>query len=151
MSLGSRRQRVIVSLAGPLAGLTVAAACGLVTEIAPNSLAGAIAFKASSLLVFQFVLNLLPILELDGYHVLVDALDAPFLRQRALAFVRGQAVNKLRRRARWSREEIGLAIFGTVAIFISLATLALSLLIWQTRIGIAARELLALGPVGAER
>ena len=63
--------------------------------------------------------------------------------------MRGQAVNKLRRRARWSREEIGLAIFGTVAIFISLATLALSLLIWQTRIGIAARELLALGPVGA--
>src|SRR5438128_1541053 len=93
-------------------------------------------------------LILLPLLELDGYHVLVDALDAPFLRQRALAFVRGQAVNKLRRRARWSREEVGLAIFGTVAIFISLATLALSLLIWQTRIGIAARELLALGPVG---
>ena len=149
MSLGSRRQRVIVSLAGPLAGLTVAAGCALVTEIAPDSLAGAIAFKASSLLIFQFVLNLLPILELDGYHVLVDALDAPFLRPRALAFVRGQAVNKLRRRARWSREEIGLAIFGTVAIFISLATLALSLLIWQTRIGIAARELLALGPVGA--
>src|SRR2546428_425201 len=148
MSLGSRRQRVIVSLAGPLAGLTVAAACGLVTEIAPHSLAGAIAFKASSLLVFQFVLNLLPILELDGYHVLVDALDAPFLRQRALAFVRGQAVNKLRRRARWSREEIGLAIFGSVAIFISLATLALSLLIWQTRIGIAAKELLALGAAG---
>ena len=123
MSLGSRRQRVIVSLAGPFAGLTVAAACSLVTELAPNTLAGAIAFKASSLLVFQFVLNLLPILELDGYHVLVDALDAPFLRQRALAFVRGQAVNKLRRRARWSREEVGLAVFGSVAIFISLATL----------------------------
>jgi CRP-like cAMP-binding protein len=35
-----------------------------------------------------------------------------------------------------------------VAIFISLATLALSLLIWQTRIVIAANELLALGAVG---
>jgi putative peptide zinc metalloprotease protein len=149
MSLGTRRQRVIVSLAGPFAGLTVAAACCVVTELAPTTLAGAIAFKASSLLVFQFVLNLLPILELDGYHVLVDALDAPFLRPRALAFVRGQAVIKLRRRARWSREEIGLALFGTVAIFISLATLALSLLIWQTRIVIAANELLALGAVGA--
>jgi len=148
MSLGSRRQRVIVSLAGPFAGLIVAAACGVVAELAPNTLAGGIAFKASSLLVFQFVLNLLPILELDGYHVLVDALDAPFLRPRALAFVRGQAVNKLRRRARWTREEIGLAVFGTVAIFISLATLALSLLIWQTRIVIAAREMLALGPLG---
>src|SRR3989449_4132835 len=105
MSLGSRRQRVIVSLAGPFAGLIVAAACGVVAQAAPNTLAGGIAFNASSLLVFQFVLNLLPILDLDGYHVLVYALDAPFLRQRALAFLRGQAVNKLRRRARWSRKE----------------------------------------------
>ena len=148
MSLASRWQRVTVSLAGPFAGLVVAAGCAVVTEITPHTLAGEIAFKGSSLLVFQFVLNLLPILELDGYHVLVDALDTPLLRQRSLAFVRGQALRKIRRRAKWTPAEIGLATFGVVAIVISLGTLAFSLLIWRSRIVVAANELLRLGPVG---
>ena len=148
MALGSRRQRIVVSLAGPFAGLTVAAACALVAEGQPETLVGGLAFKAASLFVFQFIFNLLPILELDGYHVLVDALDAPFLRQRALGFVRRAAFRKLRARAKWSRAEVGLAIFGFTAIGTSLATLVLSILLWRSRIAIASRELLAVGPVG---
>jgi len=148
MALGSRGQRIVVSLAGPFAGLTVAAACALVAEGQPETLVGGLAFKAASLFVFQFIFNLLPILELDGYHVLVDALDAPFLRQRALGFVRGAAFRKLRARAKWSRAEVGLAIFGFTAIGTSLATLVLSILLWRSRIAVASRELLAVGPVG---
>ena len=148
MSMGSRSQRVVVSLAGPFAGLIVAAGCAVVADRAPDTFAGSIAFKGASLLVFQFVVNLLPILELDGYHVLVDALDAPLLRQRAMAFVRGQVFRKLRQRARWTSAEIGLALFGGFAIVVSLATLALSLLIWRTRVEIAAAELLSAGPIG---
>jgi putative peptide zinc metalloprotease protein len=148
MSLGSRWQRVIVSLSGPFAGVTVAAACAVVGAALPGTLAGELGFKAASLLVFQFFLNLLPILELDGYHILVDALDAPFLRQRALAFVRGQAIRKIRRRARWTLQEVGLAVFGSVAIFISFATLLLSVLVWRSRVVVAARELLAFGAAG---
>jgi len=148
MALGSRGQRIVVSLAGPFAGLTVAAACALVAEGQPESLVGGLAFKAASLFVFQFIFNLLPILELDGYHVLVDALDAPFLRQRALGFVRGAAFRKLRARAKWSRAEVGLAIFGFTAIGTSLATLVLSILLWRSRIAVASRELIAVGPVG---
>lgn len=148
MSLASRWKRVIVSLAGPFAGLVVAAACAVVAWFSPTTLAGEIAFKGASLLVLQFVMNLLPILDLDGYHVLVDALDAPLLRQRALAFARGQVLRKVRRRSRWTREEIGLAIFGGFAILTSLGTLLFSVVIWRSRIGIAANELLRLGPVG---
>jgi len=148
MTLGSRMQRIVVSLAGPFAGLTTAAACALATALLPGTLAGELAFKAASLFVFQFIFNLLPILELDGYHVLVDAIDAPFLRQRALWFVRSAAMRKLRARAKWSREEIGLAIFGLAAIGTSLITLGLSVLIWRSRVVIAARELVAFGPLG---
>jgi putative peptide zinc metalloprotease protein len=148
MSLASRWKRVIVSLAGPFAGLVVAAVCAVIAWIVPDTLAGEIAYKGASLLVLQFVLNLLPILDLDGYHVLVDALDAPLLRQRALAFARGQVLRKLRRRSPWTREEIGLAIFGGFAIFTSLATLLFSVVIWRSRIGTVANELLARGPIG---
>jgi putative peptide zinc metalloprotease protein len=148
MTLASRTQRIVVSLAGPFAGLTVAAACAIVAEAQRGTLAGELAFKAASLFVFQFIFNLLPILELDGYHVLVDALDAPLLRQRALGFVRRAAFRKLRTRARWTREELGLAAFGLAAIGTSLGVLVLSVLLWRSRIVIAARELLAIGPLG---
>jgi CRP-like cAMP-binding protein/Zn-dependent protease len=148
MTLASRRQRVVVSLAGPLAGIVVAAACALVAAAAPESLAGTIAFKAATLFVFQFVLNLLPILELDGYHVLIDALDVPLLRQRALGFVRGGLGRKVRRRERWSRAELGLALYGILAIAVSLFTIAFSLWIWESRLQVVARELVRAGPVG---
>lgn len=148
MTLATRRQRVVVSLAGPLGGVSVGAACALVAASAPETTVGAIAFKAASLFVFQFGLNLLPILDLDGYHVLTDALDAPLLRQRAMGFVRRGAVRKLRRRERWSRGEIGLALYGGAAIVVSLVTLVLSLLLWETRMKLATKELGDLGPVG---
>ena len=148
MSLGTRGQRIIVSLSGPFAGLSTAAACAVAAAALPGTLAGELAFKAASIFVFQFIFNLLPILELDGYYVLIDALDAPFLRQRAMWFVRTAAVRKLRARAKWTTEEIGLALFGVMAIVTSLLTLVLSILLWRSRIVIAAQELVASGVVG---
>jgi putative peptide zinc metalloprotease protein len=148
MSLGTRGQRIIVSLAGPIAGLSTAAACAVAAALLPGTLAGELAFKAASIFVFQFIFNLLPILELDGYYVLIDALDAPFLRQRAMWFVRSAALRKIRARATWTAEEIGLALFGVTAIVTSLLTLVLSILLWRSRIVTAAQELLAVGAVG---
>ena len=148
MSLGTRGQRIVVSLAGPFAGLSTAAACAVVASVIPGTLVGDLFFKAASIFVFQFIFNLLPILELDGYFVLIDALDAPFLRQRSLWFVRTAALRKLRARAKWTREEVGLALFGATAIVTSLITLVWSIYIWRSRIVIAARELIAIGPLG---
>jgi len=148
MSLGTRGQRIVVSLSGPFAGLTTAAACAVGAAALPGTLAGELLFKGASIFVFQFIFNLLPILELDGYYVLIDALDAPFLRQRSLWFVRTAALRKLRARAKWTREEVGLATFGLLAIVTSLGTLLFSIYIWRSRIGIAARELFAIGPLG---
>jgi CRP-like cAMP-binding protein len=148
MALGTRAQRIVVSLAGPFAGLTTAAVCAVAAAALPDTIQGELFFKAASLFVFQFVFNLLPILELDGYLVLVDALDTPFLRQRALWFVRSAALRKLRARAKWSAEEIGLALFGVGAIVTSLLTLVLSIMLWNSRIVIAARELFGFGAAG---
>lgn len=148
MVMAPRSQRIVVSLAGPIGGLLVGAACAFVVVVAGDSPAGALAYSAASLFVFQFVLNLLPILDLDGYHILVDALDAPLLRQRALAFVRGSAIRKLRRRQPWTPREIGLAAFGLGAIVTSLLMLGFASWLWQTRVSVAAAELLRLGPGG---
>jgi len=147
MAMTPRRQRVIVALAGPIGGVTVGAACAFVAA-AEGGIVGGLAYKAASLFIFQFVLNLLPILELDGYHVLVDLLDAPFLRQRAIAFARRGIIHKLRRRQKWTPAELGLAIYGAASIATSLLFIVISLQLWESRVSIAARELLGFGAAG---
>ena len=148
MAMSSRKARIVVALAGPIGGLVVGALCALVAA-GDAGLAGGIAFKAASLFIFQFALNLMPILELDGYHVLSDVLDAPFLRQRAMGFARASVVRKLRRRERWTASEIGLATYGLLAIGTSILMIAFSLALWQSRMAVAAKELLASGAGGA--
>lgn len=147
MTMAPRRQRVIVALAGPIAGMTVGAACAFVAAV-DSGAAGNIAFKAANLFAFQLVLNLLPILELDGYYILVDLLDAPLLRQRSMAFARNKVVRKLRRRERWTSTEMGLGLYGVLAIVTSVLMILLGLSIWQSRLGTLAGELFARGPVG---
>lgn len=147
MAMASRGQRIVVSLAGPIGGATVGAICAFVAAF-EGGIVGSIAFQGASLFIFQLALNLVPILELDGYHVLVDVLDAPFLRQRSMAFARTAVVRKLRRRERWSPSEVGLALFGAIAIVTSVLVLVFSLTLWQTRVATAAKELFANGPVG---
>jgi len=147
MTMAPRRQRVVVALAGPIGGMTVGAACAFVAAW-DGGAAGDIAFKAASLFAFQLVLNLLPILELDGYFVLVDLLDAPLLRQRSIAFARNKLVRKLRGRQRWTSSEIGLGFYGVLAIVTSVLMIFFALLIWQSRVGSVARELLSLGVIG---
>ncbi|HYK97717.1 MAG TPA: cyclic nucleotide-binding domain-containing protein [Candidatus Acidoferrales bacterium] len=147
MAMTSRAARVVVALAGPVGGLLVGALCAFVAATDGGTIGG-LAFKAASLFIFQFALNLMPILELDGYHILVDLLDAPMLRGRSIAFARGGIVRKLRRRERWTPQEVGLGLYGVLAIGTSLVMLAFSLALWQSRVAVAARELLALGPGG---
>jgi putative peptide zinc metalloprotease protein len=147
MSMSTRKARIVVSLAGPIGGLTVAALCAFVAA-ADGGIAGGLAFRAASLLIFQFAMNMLPILELDGYYVLSDLLDAPMLRGRAMAFARGGVMRKIRRRERWSPGEVGLAVYGALAIATSLFMIAFSLGIWESRVGATAGELLAIGPAG---
>jgi putative peptide zinc metalloprotease protein len=147
-TMSSRRARVIVSLAGPVGGLAVGAMCAFAASL-DGGVVGGIAFKAASLLIFQAVLNLVPILELDGYFILTDLLDAPLLRQRALVFARGSVIRKMRRRERWSASEIGLALYGILAIVTSIGMIVFSLSLWESRVRAAAGELLADGAVGA--
>ena len=65
-----------------------------------------------------------------------------------MAFARGAVVRKLRRRERWTATEIGLAIYGVLAIVTSLLMIAFALSLWQSRMSVASRELLASGPIG---
>ena len=79
----SRPRRIAISLAGPASDVTVgglfALACLLLPRGSPRDVCFQVAFAGYVGALF----NLNPLLERDGYHVLVDVLGQPGLRRRA--------------------------------------------------------------------
>jgi putative peptide zinc metalloprotease protein len=112
--LENRGRRIAVSAAGLVSDLTLGGACSLLAQALPAGAAAAVLFLAS-IAYFSFLLNLIPLLELDGYYILVDLLEMPMLRRRSFAFVREHLVGKLRRRERFDQEELLFTCYGLLA------------------------------------
>lgn len=90
-----RRARIVVSAAGPLADLLVGSVAALVSVLLPETALGALAFKVAFTSYASTLFNLNPLLELDGYFILVDLLRLPDLRRRSFAFIRGPLWRRL--------------------------------------------------------
>lgn len=86
MWLASRRQRIIVGLAGPYANLLVATAFAI-GALALDGAPSGIALELAALNYLAVLTNLNPLMDYDGYHVLTDWLDRPGLRRRALQWL----------------------------------------------------------------
>ena len=81
-----RRQRIVQSFAGPYAELIIAGAAAGLAWAFPDWSAIAPCSTSSPLLnYFVIFLNLVPLLELDGYWILSDLIQVPDLRPRSLA------------------------------------------------------------------
>lgn len=117
MWLETRRRRITVTLAGPVATLIVGA---IVALLAPEGNIIVAAMATSQYLILAA--NATPLLKLDGYYVLMDALRISNLRERSLAFM----TVRLRRRIkdawregnllpRLTRTELILLAYGTAA------------------------------------
>jgi putative peptide zinc metalloprotease protein len=153
MWLEGRRARIAVSWAGPHSGLVVGGLCASLVHFFPGAVAGPWLFKTAFVAYLSVFFNLNPLLELDGYFILIDLLDIPMLRQRAFSFVRHQLWGELRDawrkrrqgmadwRAGFNQEERLLAVFGLLAAAYTLYSLWVALYFWQTRVIIALREL----------
>ncbi len=102
----TRRQRIFVSFAGPLAGFALAALVFLVTIVAPSLVAPLPADAGKVSLVVQAavlqllwvnfgwgIINLIPVLPLDGGHILEDILGPTRTRITAtLSLIAGSSV-----------------------------------------------------------
>ena len=110
--MADRRSRMSVSLSGPFAVLVLGGALALIAYPLDGTEMGAFLFKASFVWLVNGVFNLLPILELDGYFLLVDYLEMPALRANALAFVRQDLLPRLRARMTLTREERVYTAYG---------------------------------------
>jgi putative peptide zinc metalloprotease protein len=79
----SRRRRMMISLAGPASDIVLGGAFALACVLAPPGSVRDICFQVAFGGYVGALFNLNPLMERDGYHVLVDLLQEPGLRRRA--------------------------------------------------------------------
>lgn len=111
-----RGPRLLVSWAGPYSGFFLAGLASALTFIIPDRFVCGLLFQFASASALVSFFNLNPLLQLDGYYILMDFLEMPLLRTRAIGFVRTGLWHKLRRREPFSREERLFAVYGTLAL-----------------------------------
>ena len=127
--MASRRARIVTAVSGTLVHLVLGSLCFVAAWYAEHGFFRAFAAALGITQLKSFVVALWPFffIEMDGYHVLVDALGVPMLRGDALTYVgrlvRGAAP------VQWSREAAlyvcyvalsGLSIVGVVTFWVLL-------------------------------
>jgi len=91
MYMAPRRQRVFVSLAGPLSTTAIAALFFIPVLVHPAAAWAEPFYQMGRLSLLAGFISLFPFqfLKMDGYYLLVDLLGFPGLRERSFAFVSG--------------------------------------------------------------
>jgi putative peptide zinc metalloprotease protein len=87
--MASRRARVITAVSGAAVHLVLGSIWFIIADRSSPGFTQAFAAASGMIQLQAFVLALYPFcfIEMDGYHVLVDALGVPTLKQDALAYV----------------------------------------------------------------
>ncbi|WP_189112773.1 cyclic nucleotide-binding protein [Pilimelia terevasa] len=144
--LAGRGARLRTVAAGPAATLVLAGAAQLAGLAAPPL--APVAFALAFVCYFQTVVNLCPLLPLDGHYLLSDWLELPNLR------VRGQAAlaARLRGKATAWRELDGdgrlVTLYGLLGAGYLLVVANLAVRLWRDRLGGLALGLWPQGPGG---
>src|SRR5579864_515376 len=125
------RQRLLTAFAGPWTGLVLGGGCAIAAALVSTSPVGAFLFTAAFVFLVDNLFNFNPLLELDGYYMLIDFLDRPLLRARAMAFVRGPLWRRVWRHEALSAEERWLAGFGVAAALYTAFAAVLAVRAWQ--------------------
>lgn len=158
--------RMAVSAAGTASDLIVGGICSLLAYLFPQWMFSAFLYKIAFTAYLGALFNLNPLLELDGYFLLMDWLEMPMLRQRSLSFVRTELGRKictwLQNRGllpaqpgshapattSFSREERIFTVFGLLSAVYTVFALWLALYFWQKQLGRVVSELWIRGGLG---
>jgi putative peptide zinc metalloprotease protein len=128
-------RRVAIFSAGPYSGFVLAGLCSLLVAFVPGpALVMTVLFKIAVAAYITNLLNLMPLLLLDGYWILEEFLETPKLRQKALDFVRGPFWHRLLDRKRLTRREAFYAVFGSLCAVYSFLSVYIAFLWWGRRL-----------------
>lgn len=122
-----RKERVIQALAGPAADAVIAGMLSVTTTLLGSSSPWAgLLYLIAVRLWIDVALNLSPVLDLDGYWALADALDRPQLRSESL-----HAISHLAR-GDAAPVNLALACYGLLSVLFGLASIGVSIWLWTT-------------------
>jgi putative peptide zinc metalloprotease protein len=142
--MAPERARILVSIAGPFTTVLLGSLLAILVALFPSFALNTILFQVAFIGYASALMNLNPLLELDGYYILMDRLEIPLLRQKALDFVREKLLVKLfKERSKFSREEKIFTVFGLLAAVWTGLTVVLCVYLWQSRIGTMVQHLLS--------
>ncbi|MDQ6714194.1 MAG: cyclic nucleotide-binding domain-containing protein [Candidatus Dormibacteraeota bacterium] len=128
-------RRIGIFWAGPYSGFVLAGLCSLLVAFGPGpALVTTVLFKVAVAAYINNLLNLMPLLLLDGYWILEEWLETPRLREKALAFVRGPFWHHLLDRKRLTGREKFYAVFGSLCAIYSFLSIYLAFLWWGRRL-----------------
>ena len=145
MWLEGKRARLAVTWAGPYSGLILAGLVTLIMVTWPALRLNPLLFKFAFACYVLVFINLNPLLELDGYYLLMDWLGISQLRRKSMEFLRIGLPAKARemrltrrtqaRRAVWlTAEERIFVVFGLLAAAWTIYAVCAGLVFWQTRL-----------------
>jgi len=131
----NRRQRILQSAAGPFTEMILAGLASIAVWAFPDSPFAGILYKFAFLNYFVIFLNLIPLLELDGYWILSDLIQMPDLRPRSLQFIQHDLWHKLRSRERLTRQEMGLGAYGIAGVAFTILSFYTAFFFWNEIFG----------------
>ncbi|MDH4137293.1 MAG: cyclic nucleotide-binding domain-containing protein, partial [Anaerolineae bacterium] len=154
--LEGKRARLAVTWAGPYSGLILGGLASIVMTLWPTFGLNSLLFQFAFLSYLTVFFNLNPLLELDGYFVLMDWLEIPMLRRKSLEFIRTGLWEKLKRvreagetvrsvLTSFSREEKIFTVFGLLSAAWTGYAILTAAYFWQARLAEAVRNLWAQG------
>ncbi len=130
-----RGQRIVQSLAGPLSEMMIAGVASSYVWLLPHSAISGVLYKFALLNYLIIFLNLVPLLELDGYWILADLIQVPDLRPRTMAFLRDDLLRKVRKHEHFTKQEVGLTLYGTLGVAFSIFAFYTSFFFWKQIFG----------------
>jgi putative peptide zinc metalloprotease protein len=135
MWFGTRWSRVVVTLSGPLSTAAVAGGAALVAAYVTDPVVSGVAFQLAFGLYLNTLYNLNPLMPLDGYQALADALRRPRLRQEATAYLTRGLWRDLRAGRRPGARQLGLAAYGLAALVAMALFVGIAVVAWNSRLG----------------
>ena len=129
-----RRERIVVSLAGPFTDLLVGSFCFLCHAIFGNAYALQLFPLIGLIAYIRCLYNFNPLLEFDGYYILMDVLGIPELRKKSFSFLSKGGVKRLLNLTKLKKEEYIFLLYGIFATLYTYWMIFFMLYLWQTQI-----------------
>jgi CRP-like cAMP-binding protein/Zn-dependent protease len=126
-----QRQRIFQASAGPFTEMIIAGVAALAIFAFPDGPLADLLYKFALLNYIVIFLNLVPLLELDGYWILSDVIQLPDLRPHSLQFIQHDLWHKIRVHERLTPQEWGLGGYGFAGIAFTIFSFWTGLLFWK--------------------